>query len=99
MSSVVKQIYGVASGILATMRFIGQMVCMGIATLSFTAFMGNIKITQQVSFQVLDLMAYLLLLSNIYFYLIMLCHFIASTKYKIYNINPPYICLTTELIS
>lgn len=49
MSSVGKQIYGVASGILATMRFIGQMVCMGIATLSFTAYMGNMKIMQQVS--------------------------------------------------
>lgn len=48
MSSVDKQIYGVASGILATMRFIGQMVCMGIATLSFAAYIGDMQFTQQV---------------------------------------------------
>lgn len=68
MSSVGKQIYGVASGILATMRFIGQMVCMGIATLSFTAFMGNMKITQQVSFQ-----AFLKSMHIIFIVMTMLC--------------------------
>jgi EmrB/QacA subfamily drug resistance transporter len=48
MTSVEKRSYGVASGILATMRFIGQMISMGIATLSLTNFMGNVPITQQV---------------------------------------------------
>lgn len=48
MTSVDKRSYGVASGILATMRFIGQMICMGIATLSMTAYVGNIQITPQI---------------------------------------------------
>lgn len=48
MTSVEKRSYGVASGILATMRFIGQMVIMGIATLSLTAYMGDVQIAPPV---------------------------------------------------
>ncbi|HEX3029278.1 MAG TPA: MFS transporter [Clostridia bacterium] len=48
LQSVEKHSYGVASGILATMRFIGQMISMGIATLCATAYMGNVKITPRV---------------------------------------------------
>ncbi len=48
MNSVEKRFYGVASGILATMRFIGQMICMTIATFSLTAYLGNVQITPQV---------------------------------------------------
>jgi MFS family permease len=48
MNSVEKRSYGVASGILATMRFIGQMISMAIATLSLTAYVGNVQITPQV---------------------------------------------------
>lgn len=45
ITSVEKQSYGVASGILATMRFIGQMISKGIATLSMTTYVGNVQIT------------------------------------------------------
>lgn len=48
MSSVEKQSYGVASGILATMRNIGQMICMAIATMSLTASIGNVQIESKV---------------------------------------------------
>lgn len=44
MNSVEKQSYGLASGILATMRFIGQMICMAIATMCITAYIGNRQI-------------------------------------------------------
>jgi Major Facilitator Superfamily. len=44
MNSVEKQSYGVASGILATMRNIGQMICMAIATMCLTAYIGNSQI-------------------------------------------------------
>lgn len=67
ISSVDKQIYGVASGILATMRFIGQMVCMGIATMSFTAYMGNMQITQQIH------PAFLKSMHTIFIVMIVLC--------------------------
>jgi len=48
LGSVEKSLYGVAYGLLATMRFIGQMVTMGIATLSFIYYIGNAQITPQV---------------------------------------------------
>jgi MFS family permease len=45
MSSVDKRYYGIASGVLGTMRNIGQNLSMGIAMLVITIFMGNVKIT------------------------------------------------------
>ena len=48
MNSVEKQSYGVASGILATMRNIGQMICMAIATICLTAYIGNSQITSKI---------------------------------------------------
>lgn len=45
MSSVDKKYYGVASATLATMRMVGQMLSMGIATLVFSLFIGNVQIT------------------------------------------------------
>ncbi|MEM2927642.1 MAG: MFS transporter [Nitrososphaerota archaeon] len=47
MSSVEKKYYGVASAILATMRSIGQTFSMGISTLIFTIYIGNVQITQE----------------------------------------------------
>lgn len=44
MSSVEKPDYGVASGMVSTMRLIGQMLSLGIANLIFTAFMGHTEI-------------------------------------------------------
>ncbi len=46
MGSVERKSYGVASGILATMRVIGQVLSMGIATLLFALYLGPVEITQ-----------------------------------------------------
>lgn len=47
MSSTEKKSYGVASGTLATMRLIGQMLSMGIVMIIFTLYMGRVKITPE----------------------------------------------------
>jgi len=46
MSSVEKRFYGVASGTMATMRLVGQMLSMGIVTLLFAVYIGRVPITQ-----------------------------------------------------
>jgi len=45
MSSVERNFYGVASGSVGTMRLLGQMLSMGIATLVFALFIGRARIT------------------------------------------------------
>jgi MFS family permease len=45
MSSVEKRFYGVASGIMGTMRLIGQAFSMSIVTLIFTIYIGRTAIT------------------------------------------------------
>jgi MFS family permease len=45
MSSVEKKFYGIASGTVATMRLIGQMISMATATLVFSIFIGKSPIT------------------------------------------------------
>ena len=47
MGSVEKRFYGVASGIVGTMRLIGQVFSMGTATLVFAVHMGRVTITPQ----------------------------------------------------
>jgi EmrB/QacA subfamily drug resistance transporter len=47
MSSVEKRFYGIASGSVGTMRLLGQMFSMGIATLMFTLFIGRSRITTE----------------------------------------------------
>ncbi|MCJ7631318.1 MFS transporter, partial [Candidatus Bathyarchaeota archaeon] len=47
MSSVEKRFYGVASGMVGTMRYIGQGFSMSITTLIFTIYMGQIRITPE----------------------------------------------------
>lgn len=47
MSAVEKRFYGVASGMLGTMRLIGQMFSMGIAILLFAVIIGRVPITPQ----------------------------------------------------
>ena len=44
MGSVQRRFYGVASGTLGTMRLVGQMLSMGIATLLFALFLGRAEI-------------------------------------------------------
>ncbi len=44
MSAVDKRFYGVASGILGTMRLMGQMLSMGIATVLFAVYLGRAEI-------------------------------------------------------
>jgi EmrB/QacA subfamily drug resistance transporter len=45
MSAVAKKYYGVASGIVGTMRLLGQMLSMGIATMIFAIVIGHVEIT------------------------------------------------------
>jgi EmrB/QacA subfamily drug resistance transporter len=45
MGSVEKKYYGVAASTLGTMRIVGQMLSMGIATLVFSVFIGKARIT------------------------------------------------------
>ena len=45
MGSVDKRFYGIASGSVGTMRLLGQMLSMGIATLIFALFIGRAQIT------------------------------------------------------
>jgi len=45
MSSVERRFYGVASGTLGTMRYIGQMLSMGIAMTLFSVYIGQAEIT------------------------------------------------------
>jgi EmrB/QacA subfamily drug resistance transporter len=45
MSSVDRCDYGVASGMVSTMRLIGQMMSLGIAMLTFSVFMGRVEIS------------------------------------------------------
>jgi len=45
MGSVEKKYYGVASATLGTMRMVGQMLSMAIATLVFSLFIGRVRIT------------------------------------------------------
>ncbi|VVB71682.1 Major Facilitator Superfamily protein [uncultured archaeon] len=47
MSSVDKGDYGVASGMVSTMRLIGQMMSLGIAMLTFTVIMGHVEISAE----------------------------------------------------
>jgi len=47
MSSVAKRYYGIASGSVGTMRVLGQMLSMGIATLVFALFIGRAQITPE----------------------------------------------------
>jgi MFS family permease len=47
MSSVDKKFYGVSSGTIATMRLIGQMLSMGMATRLFAIYLGRVQITAE----------------------------------------------------
>jgi EmrB/QacA subfamily drug resistance transporter len=47
MSAVGKKYYGVASGIVGTMRLLGQMLSMGIATMIFAIVIGRVEITPE----------------------------------------------------
>jgi EmrB/QacA subfamily drug resistance transporter len=47
MSAVEKRYYGVASGIVGTMRLLGQMLSMGIAMMIFSIVIGRVEITPE----------------------------------------------------
>jgi EmrB/QacA subfamily drug resistance transporter len=47
MSAVAKKYYGVASGIVGTMRLLGQMLSMGVATMIFAIVIGHVEITPE----------------------------------------------------
>lgn len=50
MSSVDKRFYGIASGTVGTMRLLGMMLSMGIATMIFSIFIGKVQITPEYYF-------------------------------------------------
>jgi hypothetical protein len=47
MGVVEKKFYGVASGILATMRLLGMIVSMGVVMLLFALYLGQVQITPE----------------------------------------------------
>jgi hypothetical protein len=47
MSSVDKRFYGIASGTVGSVRLLGAMLSMGIATLIFSLFIGRVQITPE----------------------------------------------------
>lgn len=47
MSSVEKKFYGIAAGSVASMRLLGQMFSMGIATVVFSIYIGRVQITPE----------------------------------------------------
>jgi len=47
MSSVERRLYGIASGMLGTMRLTGQMLSLGIAMLLFAVYIGKVQITPE----------------------------------------------------
>ncbi len=47
MSSVENRYYGIASGAIGTMRSLGQMLSMGIATVIFRIYIGRVQITEE----------------------------------------------------
>ena len=47
MSAVDKRHYGFASGSVGTMRLLGQMLSMGLATMILALFMGRVQITPE----------------------------------------------------
>ncbi|MBP1927556.1 EmrB/QacA subfamily drug resistance transporter [Methanolinea mesophila] len=47
MSSVHPRYYGIASGMVGTMRLVGQMLSMGVAMMVFAAIIGSVQITQE----------------------------------------------------
>jgi EmrB/QacA subfamily drug resistance transporter len=73
MSSVDKRFYGIASASVGTMRLLGQMLSMGIATLVFALFIGRAQITPEYypmlikSIRVLFIISSVLGIGGIYF--------------------------------
>lgn len=67
MSSVSKRLYGIASGTVATMRLLGQMISMAIATLVFSIIIGQ----QEINIETFDL--FLKSLRIIFIVLFILC--------------------------
>jgi hypothetical protein len=47
MGSVNRRFYGIASGMVATMRLMGQMLSMGVTVLVFALYLGNARISEQ----------------------------------------------------
>lgn len=45
MGSVDRQFYGIASGMVATMRLMGQMLSMGLTVLAFALYLGSARIS------------------------------------------------------
>ena len=54
MSSVDRKFYGIAAGSLASMRLLGQMFSMGIATVVFSIYIGRVQITPERYTEFLD---------------------------------------------
>lgn len=66
MCSVAKEYYGVASGIVGTMRLLGQMLSMGIATMIFALVIGHVEITPEYYPAVIQSVQYAFVLFTIF---------------------------------
>jgi MFS family permease len=64
MSSVDKRFYGIASASVGTMRLLGQMLSMGIATLVFALFIGRAQITPEYYPQLIKSIKVLFIISS-----------------------------------
>ena len=64
MSSVDKRLYGIASASVGTMRLLGQMLSMGIATLVFALFIGRAQITPEYYPQLIKSIKMLFIISS-----------------------------------
>ncbi len=65
MGSVEKRYYGVASGIVSTMRLLGQMLSMGIAMTLFAVIIGRVEITADYYPEFLEAVHYAFLLFSV----------------------------------
>ncbi len=65
MGSVTKKYLGIASGTLATMRVIGQVLSMGFVTIAFSMNIGKLKIAPENAALFVDSMKYLFLLFGV----------------------------------
>jgi EmrB/QacA subfamily drug resistance transporter len=64
MSSVEKRFFGIASASVGTMRLLGQMLSMGIATLVFALFIGRVQITPEYYPQLIKSIKVLFIISS-----------------------------------
>ncbi|OPY53227.1 MAG: hypothetical protein A4E51_01187 [Methanosaeta sp. PtaU1.Bin055] len=82
MSSVEKRDYGVASGMVGTMRSIGMMTSMAIAMTALSIFMGRVQVTPEVYPQFLEVVTAVL---SVFFVLCVIGIFASLARGKVWS--------------